>query len=157
MQKGSSIVFALLLGCSLPSMQAEEHSMNQTSGYQTATVISVDRYTYEPYYGGAGTDAPLQVRAYSYDVGIRLDCKVYIGRYKSATRYLPFSPNQQIDVRLHKHILYVSLPFSDEEVRMGIVGHRRVKDEACSAPTAFSGHTINHHPSEEGKNKGAIL
>ena len=83
----------------------------------------------------APTDAPLQAEDYSYDIGIRLDCNIYIGRYESATDYLPsvFSPNHAVDVRVQKHIMYVSLPESDREVKMGIVGHRRVKEESCPA------------------------
>ncbi len=38
---------------------------------------------------------------YSYDIGIRLNCDVYIGRYESATDYLPavFAPQHTVDVR----------------------------------------------------------
>jgi len=154
MQKGS-IVSALLLGCSLPSMRAEERIMNQTSGYQTATVVSVDRHTSEPYYNGGGVDTPLRARTYAYDIGIRLDCNLYIGRYESATKYLPsvFAPSHQVDVRLRKHILYISLSLTDEEVSMGIVGHRRVKDETCSASSPFSRHTVNPNPQKRVSTK----
>jgi hypothetical protein len=105
--------------------------------YQTAIVVSVKKHVSASNYTGDNpSDAPLQSRDdYSYDIGIRLNCNVYVGRYESATRYLPsvFAANHEVDVRLHKHILYVSLPFSDEEVMMGIVAHRRVKDEVCLA------------------------
>jgi hypothetical protein len=102
----------------------------------------------------------LQARDYSYDIGIRLNCNLYVGRYESATRYLPsvFAPNHQVDVRLHKHIMYVSLPFSDEEVMMGIVGHKRVKDEVCAkpAPTASTGQ-ISNRPLTQSKFKGGLV
>jgi hypothetical protein len=104
-------------------------------GYQTATVVSVKKHVSASNYAGDNpSDAPLQSRDdYEYDIGIRLNCNVYVGRYESATRYLPsvFAPNHEIDVRLRKHVMYVSLPFSDDEVMMGIVGHRRAKDEVC--------------------------
>jgi hypothetical protein len=106
-------------------------------GYRTATVVSVKKHVSASNYAGDNpSDAPLQARNYSYDIGIRLNCNVYVGRYEFPTRYLPsvFAPHQEVDVRLHKHIMYVSLPFSDEEVKMGIVGHRRVNDEVCLAP-----------------------
>jgi hypothetical protein len=38
-----------------------------------------------------------------------------------------------VDVRLHKNVLYISLPDSDWDVKMGVVRHRRVKDESCAA------------------------
>ena len=104
-------------------------------GYQTATVVSVRKNVpVSNYVGDNPSDAPLQSRDYyAYDIGIRLNCNIYVGRYESATRYLPsvFAPNHEIDVRLHKHVMYVSLPFSDDEAMMGIVGHRRAKDEVC--------------------------
>jgi hypothetical protein len=105
-------------------------------GYQTATVVSVNKHVFASnYVGDNPSDAPLQARDYSYDIGIRLNCNVYVGRYESATRYLPtiFAPNHEVDVRLRKHILYVSLPLSDEDVQLGIVGRSRVKDEVCLA------------------------
>ena len=84
------------------------------------------------YAGGSPSDAPLQ--AEDYDIGIRLNCNIYIGRYESATDYLPsvFSPKHSVDVRLQKHVMYVSLPESDREVKMGVVGQSRVKEEDCA-------------------------
>lgn len=106
-------------------------------GYQTAIVVGVKKHVSASNYAGDNpSDAPLGSRdGYSYDIEIRLNCNVYVGRYQSATRYLPsvFATNHEVDIRLHKHILYVSLPFSDEEVMMGIVAHRRMKDEVCLA------------------------
>jgi len=104
--------------------------------YQTATVVTVDKHHSESsYVGGSPSDATLQADDYSYDIGIRLNCNIYVGRYQSATDYLPsiFSPNHEVDVRLQKHVIYVSLPDSDREVKMGIVAHRRVKEAACPA------------------------
>ncbi|HZQ66899.1 MAG TPA: hypothetical protein VFA68_00155 [Terriglobales bacterium] len=105
--------------------------------YQTATVVSVDKHISDSNYLGSPSDAPLQTEDYSYDISIRLQCNIYIGRYESATDYLPsvFSPKHLVDVRLQKHLMYVSLPESDREVKMGIVGHRRVKEVGCAANT----------------------
>ncbi len=103
-------------------------------GYQTAAVVSVKKLSSASNYAGDNpSDAPLQAREYSYDIGIRLNCDIYVGRYESATRYLSsvFAPNHEVYVRLHKHIIYVSLPFSDEEVMMGIVGHKRLKTKCA--------------------------
>jgi len=100
-------------------------------------VVSVDRFQpVSNYLGENPADAPLRAREYSYDIGIRLACNIYVGRYESAINYLPsaFARNQIVDVRLQKHILYVSLPDSDWDVKMGIVSRRRVRDESCAAP-----------------------
>lgn len=106
------------------------------TGYQTATVVSVDKYAAPSNYIGSPTDAPLRTESYAYDIGIRVDCDVYVGRYESATDYLPavFAANHPVDVRLQKHALYVSLPFGDRVVKMGIVGHHHIRENSC--PTA---------------------
>ena len=129
------MVSGLLLSALLVYLHADTKKDSRI-GYQTATVVSVDKHVSQSnYVGSSPTDAPLQADDYSYDIGIRLDCNIYVGRYESATDYLPavFSPNHAVDVRLQKHIMYVSLPDSDREVKMGIVGHKRVKEESCPA------------------------
>jgi hypothetical protein len=116
-------------------MQADAKT-NTQQGYETATVVSVDKYEVPSNdAGGTPTDAPLQSQDYAYNVGIRLNCNVYVGRYESATDYLPsvFAPNHEVDVRLQKHIMYVSLPDGDNVVKMGIVSHKRVKEQSCPA------------------------
>jgi hypothetical protein len=105
------------------------------TGYQTATVVSVDKYNSPSTYIGSPSDAPLQTEEYAYDIGIRLNCDVYVGRYESATDYLPavFATNHAVDVRMQKHVLYVSLPFGDRVVKMGIVGHHHLQENSCPA------------------------
>jgi len=103
-------------------------------GFQAGTVVSVERHeTTSNYVGGNPTDAPLQAEVYSYDVGIRLNCTVYVARYESALDYLPtvFAPSHAVDVNLQKHVLVVSLP-GDREVKLGIGSHSRVKDSSCT-------------------------
>lgn len=134
----SGVACGVLLIC-LPA--SAKQTKTKEDGYQTATVVSVAKHvSASNYVGDNPIDAPLQARDYSYDIGIRLNCNVFVGRYESATRYLPsvFAPNHQVDVRLHKHVMYFSLSFSDEETMMGIVGHKRVKNEMCAevAPKA---------------------
>jgi hypothetical protein len=104
------------------------------SGYETATVVSVDKHVPSSnYVGGSPSDAPLQADDYSYDIGVRLNCNIYVGRYESSTDYLPavFAPNHTVDVRMDKHVMYVSLPDGDRIVKMGIVSHKRVKEQSC--------------------------
>jgi len=120
----------------LPLMLVYVHAnaKPKQNGYETATVVSVDKYVSPSNsVGGSPTDAPLQAESYSYAIGVRLDCNIYVSRYESATDYLPaaFAPNHMVDVRLDNHVIYVSLPEGDRIVKMGIVSHRRVKDEAC--------------------------
>jgi hypothetical protein len=131
----SLMLLALLFGILLVYMHAKTKP-DVEQGYQTATVVSVHKYeTQSNYVGDNPADAPLQSRNYAYEIGIRLDCNVYVGLYQSATNYLPadFAPSKTVDVRMRKHVMYVSLPYNDWDVKMGIVGHRRIKDESCPA------------------------
>jgi hypothetical protein len=130
-----TLTIALASGVPLIYLNADAKPSTDT-GYETATVISVQKYQAPSnYLGDNPIDAPLQARDYSYDVGVRLECNVYVGRYHSPTNYLPsgFAPNKAVEVRFQKHIMYVSLPDNDWDVKMGIVSHRHVKDESCRA------------------------
>ena len=128
----------MIPGLMLTALLVCSHADTKTSHdrYQTATVVSVEKHLSESnYVGGSLSDAPLQARNYSYDIGIRLDCNIYVGLYQSPIHYLPsdFAPNKTVGVRLQKHVMYVSLPYSDWDVKMGIVSHRRIKNESCLA------------------------
>jgi len=129
------ITLGLLLTALLVSLQADTGKEHKDQ-YQTATVVTVEKHQAESNdAGGSPTDAPLMADDYSYDIGIRVNCNVYVGRYESPTDYLPsiFSPNHSVDVRLSKHVMYVSLPNSDREVKMGIVHQTHLKEAVCPA------------------------
>ncbi len=120
-----SAVFVTLL-------QAQTQQAKGT--YQNATVLSVDKYTAPSNDAGTTpTDAPLQPQAYTYDVSVRVNCNVYVGRYESAIDYLPsvLAANKAVDVRVDKHRIYINLPGSDRTVEMGIVSHKRA-EQGCS-------------------------
>ena len=136
--KNSIVLSGFACAALLISVHARAKQTPATEdGYQTATVVSVTKHVSgSSYIGGDNpSDAPLRARDYAYDIGIRMNCNIYVGRYESATKYLPsvFTPQHQVDVRLQRHIMYVSLPLNDDEVMMGIVSHIRVKDEVCLA------------------------
>ena len=131
--KKTLLLSGLMLSALLVYLHADTKKDSRV-GYQTATVVSVDKHISQSNYAGdSPTDAPLQAEDYSYDIGIRLNCDVYVGRYESATDYLPsaFTTQHAVDVRLQKHILYVSLPDTDREVKMGVVNHHFLKGEQC--------------------------
>jgi hypothetical protein len=100
------MVSGLMLNALLVYLHADTKRESKDQ-YQMSTVVSVNKHVSESnYVGGSPSDAPLQAEDYSYDIGIRLNCNIYIGRYESATDYLPsvFSPKHSVDVRLEKHI-----------------------------------------------------
>ena len=102
-------------------------------GHQSATVVSVANHeTPSNYAGDSPSDTPLQAEVHSYDIGIQMNCTVYVVRYESALDYLPsvFAPNHAVEVTLQKHAMYVSLP-GDRELRMSIGCRSRVKEASC--------------------------
>jgi len=114
------------------------------SSFVQGTVVDVQKqkvYSPDTTIGGSNpSDAPLTSRYYAYEVSVRVDCETYVGRYETPFNYLPsvFSPNQPIQVRLTKHVMYFDLP-NDPDMRMGII-HRRA---ACGSAGYVGGKTLN--------------
>jgi hypothetical protein len=108
---------------------------SKDTGYQAATIVGIEPVPAASDNIDSPTDAPLMPETYSYDVRIRVNCSEYVGRYESATDYLPaaFKANQKIDVRFTNHVMYVSLPSHDRAIKMGIVGRKHLKEQACPA------------------------
>jgi hypothetical protein len=133
--KRGLILAAILLLAGLAYLRAETKDKAKNESYQPGTVVTVDKHVSESNYLGTPTDAPLQADDYSYDVGIRVNCTVYVGRYESAIDYLPssFAPNHSVEVLLQRYILYVRMPGLEREVKMGIVARKHVKNDACRA------------------------
>ena len=103
---------ALLLLAAIAGIALYLHASVKGGGYQTATVITVKKLDITPQFiGGNPTDAPTHADDFAYEVGIRLECTKYVGRYESPFDYLPraIAPNKEVDVRLDKHWMYVSL------------------------------------------------
>jgi hypothetical protein len=127
MQK-STMLFVLVFGVLLTAMYAASRQ-----SYQSATVVSVTNHESLPSYVGNPVDAALQPEVYSYDIGIQLECTVYVVRYETGLDYLPsvFSPHQTVEVSLQKHIMYVNLPGA-RELRLGIGKRNRIKGASCT-------------------------
>ena len=122
-----AVLLPLILLC------VHANSKTTQNGYEAATFVTVDKHVSPSNYLGSPTGAPLQAESYSYYIGLRLNCNIYVGRCESATDYLPavFAPNHTVDVRLDKRVIYVSLPEGDRIVKMGSVSHKRIKENTC--------------------------
>ena len=120
----------LVLVCGALFMQAHAGTKQ---AYQSATVVSIANHETPSIYAGNPTDAPLQSQVYAYDIGIRLNCNLYMVRYETGLDYLPsvFSPNQTVEVRLEKHVMNVNFPGA-REVKLSIASRSRVKDTSCT-------------------------
>jgi hypothetical protein len=128
MKKTIAIAIAVLVIALILNASPARGSANP---FVQGIVIEVQKQkVYFPDYAIGGSnpsDAPLTSRYYAYRVSVRVDCKTYIGRYETPFNYLPseFTPNQPIQMRLTKHVMYFDLP-NDPDMRMGIV--RRSSD-----------------------------
>jgi hypothetical protein len=128
--KNTLLLFAIVSGSLVTSMNAATKA-----GYQPATVVSVENHATPPNTdGGNPSDAPLQLVVNSHDIGIRLGGTVYRTSYDSAFENLPsaFTPNQQVQVNLKKHVMYLELP-GDDAVEMAIESRSEAEGESGMA------------------------
>jgi hypothetical protein len=85
--------------------------------------------------GDNPTDAPLaDPQTFTYDISVRVNCGTYVGRYENWYDYVPseLSPNQKIQVRLTRSVMYVPVP-NQKEVEMPIV-NKHVERGLCESP-----------------------
>jgi hypothetical protein len=130
----SFLVAGILLFSGLVCLRAESKDHSNKPTYEGGTVLSVNQYFPESNYLGSPTDAPLQSEYHGYDVGIRVNCTIYVGRYESALDYIPISlaPNHPVEVFLRKHTLFVRMPELGREVELQMVDHKRMKEDGCA-------------------------
>ncbi|MGC1438131.1 MAG: hypothetical protein WA847_19705, partial [Terriglobales bacterium] len=128
MKKNIAIDIAVLV--IVPMLNASP-AQGTANPFVQGTVIEVQKQkVYFPDYAIGGSnpsDAPLTSRYYAYRVSVRVDCKTYVGWYETVLNYLPseFTPNEPIQVRLTRHVMYFDLPY-DPDLKMGIVRRERV-------------------------------
>jgi len=107
------------LSCMLPARaQASTDDRYLKAAYQPATVVSVTNLNTSP--------------EYYFDIGIRMNCMLYVGRYKSASNFVPspIAPNNSVDVRVEEHWIYLFLP-PDREVEMRLMNSKSSEDKSC--------------------------
>ena len=108
------LVSCMLLGYAQASM--DDQYLKEA--YQPATVVSLTKLNTSP--------------EFSYDIGIRMDCTLYVGRYKGAADFVPapIALNNRVDVRVEKHWMYVFLP-PNREVEMRLMSGTASEDKSC--------------------------
>jgi hypothetical protein len=105
---------------------------------QQGTIVSVQKQDVSIPLVRTGADivrTPMQSHYYLYNVSVRLNCDVYVGRYESELNDLPsaLSANNSVPVRLTKHTMYLDFP--GDSVKLKVV-HREVSQEAACDQTA---------------------
>jgi hypothetical protein len=102
------------------SARAQASTDNQylKAAYQPATVVSVTKLNTSP--------------EYYFDIGVQMNCMLYVGRYKSASNFVPspIAPNDNVDVRVEEHWMYVFLP-PNREVEMRLMSSKSSENKSC--------------------------
>ena len=76
--------FTILLAFTCCALAAYLYA-DTKGGYQQATVVKVDKYDAPSAFGGGNpSDAPSQPEVFAYDIGLKVNCDVYVGRYQSS-------------------------------------------------------------------------
>ena len=105
-------ILVLVIGCLF--VFSESVGLLYASGRQFTTGVGVEVQKHGLNHAryGKRTDAPVPPDEYDCDISIRLQCSVYVGRYRTWTEYLPgaFAPNQSVEVSPGKHFLRSRLP-----------------------------------------------
>jgi hypothetical protein len=107
MMRKTSIVIGFI-ACMFTEVLHAAAEQGLKGAYRPATVVSVQR-----------VDTTVN---YDYDIGIRVDCILYVARYKSATDYVPveIAPNHAVDILVdeHGHWMHVFLWDRPMELRL---------------------------------------
>ena len=126
-------ILAIVSAVTIPS------ATGQSTQSLEGTIVTVQKQDVATPPVRTGADpvrTPLQSHYYLYDVSVRLNCELYVGRYESELDDLPsaLSPNNRVPVRLKKHAMYLDFP--GDTVRTTIVHHEVSHEGACaqSAP-----------------------
>ena len=121
-------ILAVISAVSVPRATA------QSKPSQDGIILNVQKQDVATPPVRAGADpvhTPLQSHYYLYNVSVRLNCEVYVGRYASELDDLPsaLSPNNSVPIRVQKHVMYLDFP--GDTVKMQIVRHRVSHEPAC--------------------------
>lgn len=104
---------------------AAASAQHTTKTYRTGTILSVQTREANSDSYRKATDAPTRSSAFTYDVSVRVDDVVLVGRSQSAIDYLPstWSEGRSVEVSIDKHRMYLKGP-SGEDFELSIVGRR---------------------------------
>jgi len=110
------------------------YAVGQSKQPQQGTIVNVQKQDVAtpPVRTGADADrTPLQSHYYLYNVSVRLNCNVYVGRYETELDDLPsaLSANSSVPVRIEKRLMYLDFP--GNTVKMRIVRHKVSQQGTC--------------------------
>ncbi len=99
-------------------------SFASTRQFDNATVVEVQPHERNLPHHSKLTDAPPPPNEYDHDVAVSMNCSVSVGRYRSATDYVPstFTPGQKVEMSIDHGSMYVRVP-GMREIKMSVVSH----------------------------------
>ncbi len=124
--KKASIVSALALFALCAPLHAQVGRID--SGNKPATVVSLTKHMMPAdFIGGVINDEIPQPQKYVYDVGIRFDCTLYVGRYESSTNETlsTFHLNDAVNVGMIDGLMTLSAPQGGKVVTTVVVSDER--------------------------------
>lgn len=129
-RRGTFLWFAALGIAPLASAGGHSFQKAEVVNVQKYEDLSVPRHRFP-------SNAPLTPADYAYDISIRLNCRIYIGRYESATDYLPstFRAGQPAEISIEKRAIYVRALGTDD-VKLNLVRSYRSSGGGCPSGAA---------------------
>jgi hypothetical protein len=109
------------VACMLPVFLHAGTEQDLKGAYQPATVVSV-----------AKVDTTAN---YAYDIGIRVNCTLYVARYKSASDFVPaeIAPNHTVSVLVDEHAHWMHVVMSpDRPVELRLMSSTGSGDKSCA-------------------------
>jgi len=105
-------------------------AQRNAKSYEPGTVMSVEKLEPNDVSYRKITDAPLRSSGSVYNISVQVAGNVIVGRYASASDYLPsmLTQGKSVSVRTDKHRMYLKEPFG-EDIELPVVSHRRIRKQ----------------------------
>lgn len=126
-----TLLAIVFVACILSVLLYAGTEQDLKGAYQPATVVSVRKL--------------VTTANYAYDIGIRVDCTLYVARYKSASDFVPpeIAPNRTVNVLVdgRGHWMRVFLS-PDHLVELRVMSAAGSGEESCASNVTGSSATI---------------
>ena len=119
--KRKTLMGMVSLACMLPVLlHADTDQELKRAAHQPATVVSVTKVD--------------TIVNYAYNINIRVDCTVYLARYKSANNYVPveMAPNHPVSVLVDKHAHWMQVFLSKHPLELRLMSATKSDEKSCA-------------------------
>jgi hypothetical protein len=121
-----AIVKMWMLFTGIVALAAVGTAQHKEMTYQSGTILSVQKC--EATEASYSADAPTQAPVFTCDLSVRVGGTVLVGRYQSATDYVPgsWTAGSVVQVQTDKHRMYLKGP-SGEMFELSILARNHVR------------------------------